>query len=253
MHNNSGEGSGRGCPPCGNARTVSIFGDRRSFISGLAGLAALGCSSARRFISAFAPTPPAAFGNYTHTLGITGRLALKEKLAHLIRTSPDTLQFAKDRKYEEAWIIRQSVTRPSAAEYKAYLDETKFDVLIVEYVWNSEDDDKRFVLTLFQDGKCKLQNSAEFMRICVDLFYKKVDFTNLINTLDQKVIGREYLFTNSVDSVSMGVFNHWFSVGPVDLWKKGDPYNEDVIKERLKSKPEVEKERPELSRPIFQI
>jgi hypothetical protein len=77
-----------------------------------------------------------------------GRYMLKEKLARIITTSPDVVQFSKDRKYEEAWIIKSSSARPLADEWKRYIDRD-IDMLIVEYVWNSEDDDKRFVLTLF--------------------------------------------------------------------------------------------------------
>ena len=52
---------------------------------------------------------------------------------------------------------------------------------------------------------------------CLDLFYGKIDFSNLINGLDQKIIGKEYLFKYPVESASMGIFNHWFSVGEGSL------------------------------------
>ena len=185
--------------------------------------------------------PRAAFGNRTHYFDVQRKRALKEKLAQIITTSPDVLQFAKDKKYEEAWIIKSSETRPSAGECKKYLDKETFGVLIVEYVWNSDNDDKRFVLTMFQDKACKLQNADEFVKVCLDFFYGQIDFSNLINGLDQNVIGREYLFKYPVESASMGVFNHWFSVGPVDLWKAEDRYNEDEIKEKLESRLDVVK------------
>lgn len=38
-----------------------------------------------------------------------------------------------------------------------------------------------------------------------------------------------------------GIFNHWFSVGPVDLWKAGDQISERAIRERITVRPEVEK------------
>jgi 6-methylsalicylate decarboxylase len=59
MRNYSAQGSARGCLPCSNAGAISISGDRRSFISGIAaaGFGALACSSAGRFMSVFAQTP----------------------------------------------------------------------------------------------------------------------------------------------------------------------------------------------------
>ena len=108
-----------------------------------------------------------------------------------------------------------------ADEWKRYIDREKFEVLIVEYVWNSEDDDKRFVLTLFQDKHVKMRKPDEFVKTCLDLFYDKVDFLTLLNKLDAEVIGKQYLLQNPVDAVSIGIFNYWFSAGPVDLWKIG--------------------------------
>ena len=73
------------------------------------------------------------------------------------------MQFTKDRKFEEAWVIKSSAVRPSPEECKRYLDKEKFKVLILEHVWNSEDDDNRFVLTLFQDERVKMRNPEEFL------------------------------------------------------------------------------------------
>ena len=166
---------------------------------------------------------------------------IKEKLAQIITTSPDVVQFSKDRKYEEAWIIKSSSARPLADEWKRYLDEEKFEVLIVEFVWNSEDDDKRFVLTLFQDKRVKMRKPEEFVKICLDLFYNKADFLTLMNKLDAEVIGKQYLLQNQVDAVSIGIFNYWFSAGPVDLWKIGDNYSEEMIRQKITARPDIEK------------
>jgi hypothetical protein len=152
----------------------------------------------------------------------TGTITLKKSLAQIITTPPDVVQFSKDKKYEEAWIIKSSSARPSADQWKRYIDKERFEVLIVEYVWNSEDDDNRFVLTLFQDKRVKMRNPEEFVKTCLDLFYSKPDFLTLMNTLDAEVIGRLYLLQNPADEVTIGIFNYWFSTGPVNLWKRGD-------------------------------
>jgi hypothetical protein len=51
---------------------------------------------------------------------------LKEKLAQFITAPPDIVQFTKDRKFEEAWIIKSSTARPSPEACKNYLDKETF-------------------------------------------------------------------------------------------------------------------------------
>lgn len=166
---------------------------------------------------------------------------LKNILEKIIHTKPDVLQFAKDRKYEEAWIINLSEPKPFEEQIKNYLDKNKFETIIVEYVWNSKDDDSRFVLTLFLDEKCKLKDQKKFIDINLKLFYDYSDFYSFIKTLDDKIIGSEYLLVNSVDSVNLSVFNHWLSIGPVELWEKGNLYNLEEIKSKIESRPEIKK------------
>lgn len=182
-----------------------------------------------------------SLGPRADALDSNGKQTLKEKLAQFISTPPDVMQFAKDKNYEEAWIIKSSAVRPTPEECKKYIDREKFKVLILEYVWNSEDDDKRFVLTLFQDERVKMRDPEEFVKTSLDLFYKKPDFLTLMNTLDAEVIGKTYLLQSPVDAVSIGIFNYWFSTGPVDLWKTGDKYSEDTIREKITARPDIEK------------
>jgi hypothetical protein len=149
------------------------------------------------------------------------KMTLKERLARFITSPPDVVQFAKDKKYEEAWIIKSSSAKPSADDWKRYIDREKFDVLIVQYVWNLEDNDNRFVLTLFQDKRVKMRNPEEFVKTCLDLFSSKPDFLTLMNTLDGEVIGKPYLLQNRADEATIGIFNYWFSIGPGRPLEKG--------------------------------
>jgi hypothetical protein len=166
---------------------------------------------------------------------------LRDALAKVITSSPDVVQFAKDRKYEEAWIIERSAARPSIEECRKYLGREPFKVLIVEYVWNSAVDAKRFVLSLFQDERVAMRDPGEFVKTCLDLFYSRFDFSTFMTALDTKVIGRPYLLRYPAESASIGIFNHWFSVGPVDLWKAGEQISERGTRERITARPEVEK------------
>ena len=166
---------------------------------------------------------------------------IKDVISQMVTSKPDVIQFAKDRKFEESWIITLVSTKPTEQDINNYLLKEKFEILIVEYVWNSNDDNKRFVITIFLDKNCKLQDPKKFVNISLDIFYHYSDFLTLIKIFDTRIIGNEYLLVNPVESVNLSVFNHWLSVGPVDLWKSGDFYNIDSITEMIKARPEIEK------------
>lgn len=166
---------------------------------------------------------------------------LKEILLDTITSKPDVIQFAKDRKYENSWFILSTESRPTEKIIDKYLQSEKFDTLIVEYIWNSKDDDKRFVLTLFLDEKCRLQDPEQFINISLDLFYGYQNLKAFIQMINNKVIGRDYLFTSPADSVNISIFNHWLSVGPIELWNKGDIYNIEKIILKIRSRPDIEK------------
>lgn len=166
---------------------------------------------------------------------------LKETLSAIITGKPDTIQFAKDRKYEQSWIIPRSKNRPSGQEISDYLGRETFKLLIVEYIWNSQDDARRFVLTVFLDKTCALRNPQTFITTCLELFYDYTNFTAFIDLFDNKIIGRSYLFTVPIEIVNMSIFNHWLSVGPVELWQTGDVYNQELVAGKISSRPEIEK------------
>jgi len=166
---------------------------------------------------------------------------LKAKLINIITSKPDIIQFAKDRKYEEAWIIPLSQTMPKDQEINNYLTKEKFEVMIVEYIWNSKDDDNRFVLTLFLDKKCDLKDPKKFIQISLESFYKYISFDYLINTFNDRVIGRDYLLQNKIDTINLSVFNYWLSVGPVELWQEGERLDFQKIFTKIKTRPEIEK------------
>lgn len=166
---------------------------------------------------------------------------LINKLSKIITFKPDVLQFAKDRKFEEAWIISLDQSQPTQEEINKYLTKEKFDTLIVEYVWGSQDDNNRFVITIFLDKKCQLQDSKKFIEISLNNFYEYKNFESLIDGFNAKVIGHQYLLEEKVESINLSVFNHWLSVGPVDLWKEGDIYDFNLISNKIKLRPEIEK------------
>ena len=166
---------------------------------------------------------------------------IKERLSQIIISQPDIIQFAKDRKFEESWIINLKQERPSREQIDQYLSKEKFGTMIVEYVWESKNDEKRFIMTLFLDKKCQLQNPKEFIEICLSNFYQYANFGQLIDDFNLKVVGHSYLFDEFVESVNLGIFNHWLSVGPVDLWNQKEIYNKKYIIDKVKLRPEIER------------
>lgn len=165
---------------------------------------------------------------------------LKTTLAKVITSKPDVIQFAKDRKYEEAWILNLADSKPSVSQIEQYLTKEKFEVIIVEYIWNSKNDDNRFVLTLFLDQHCQLKNPKEFVNLSLDLFYHYSDFSSFIDRVDNTIIGSECLLLYPVDSVNMSVFNYWLSVGPVELWQKGETYQYAEMISKIALRPDVQ-------------
>lgn len=167
---------------------------------------------------------------------------LKDLLSKEIKTKPDTIQFAKDRKYEEAWIIKRYEKASSVEEIEQYLEDN-YETLIVEYIWNSDKCDSLFVLTIFLDDTCKIKDHCTFIKKCLDFFYTYTSFLNFIHKYDSEIIGNEFLLTTEIEGVRLGVFNYWLSVGPIELWNKGEKKDLDSIILKIQSRPEVERSR----------
>jgi hypothetical protein len=158
-----------------------------------------------------------------------------------IPTPPQTIQFAKDGEYEEAWIIHLYDKKPTDKEMKNYVADKDFKKLIVEYIWNPDNDAQRYVLTVIKNENMKINDDLIFVQGCFNLFYDKLDFESLIKRFNSEIIGTNSLFKTPVELVRLGVFNHWFSVGPIDLWNKGEELNKNTLINKIENRPEVGK------------
>jgi hypothetical protein len=156
-----------------------------------------------------------------------------------IKEPAQVIQFAKDGKYEQSWIINLNDKRLSAKDISEYISKELYQNLIVEFIWYPNDDSNRFVLTVIQDINCKVKDGIEFISICLDIFYSRLDFPSVIQTLNSRIIGNDFLLNANVELVRLGIFNHWFSTGPIDLWKTGELLEKRVIDERINSRPEI--------------
>jgi hypothetical protein len=149
------------------------------------------------------------------------------------------IQFAKDGKYEQSWIISLINKHPNLNDIESYLSNEPYENLIVEYIWNPEVDANRYVLTVIQDGSCKVKDGKEFVSTCLDIFYSRLDFPSVIQALNSRIVGSDFLLNSNVELVRLGIFNHWFSTGPIDLWETGELLEKHVIDERINLRPEI--------------
>lgn len=161
------------------------------------------------------------------------------QLDTVIQSPAQIIQFAKDGKYEEAWIINLSDQKPNRSTIVAYTQASDFEELIVEYIWNPSDDARRYVLTVVQNTSCKVQDKTVFAATCLDLFYHQPSFAQLLAEIDHTIIGHPFLLRSSVQRVRLGVFNHWFSVGPIELWSAGEQLDDQAITQKIMNRPEV--------------
>jgi len=163
---------------------------------------------------------------------------IQDILSQHITSYPDTIQFAKDSKYEEAWIIKRRGGRPSTEEINAYVSDS-YETLIVEYMWDSEESDKVFILTIFNDDHNDLVKGNKFIEKTLELFDSYKNFPTFITMYDQHLIGKQYLLRHPIDEINIGVFNHWLSVGPESLYLPKEIYSKDLITDKLIKRPDI--------------
>jgi hypothetical protein len=166
-------------------------------------------------------------------------MQIQKQINQEIKSPAQTIQFAKDGKYEKAWIIDSKDNRPNQSDIESYISREAFEKLIVEYIWNPNDDAGRFVLTVIQDETCELKDHEAFINSNLDILHDKRDFLTTVQAINSRIIGKDFLLESPAELVRLGVFNHWFSVGPIDLWKRGEILDKQVVEERINSRPEV--------------
>ena len=156
-----------------------------------------------------------------------------------ISNSAGIIQFAKDGKYEEAMILSLNDERPSVEFIENYCSDPNYKQLIVEFVWNPDTDSERYVFTLVQDKNCAEQDRSIFVQTSLNIFYSKFNFKQLIQALDKMVVGAPLLLKSEIQRVRLGIFNHWFSTGPIEMWQKGEIFNENIVREKVSNRPDI--------------
>lgn len=75
--------------------------------------------------------------------------------------------------------------------------------------------------------------------MCLDLFYDYQDFDTFIQAFDRQIIGHDYLLQQQAESCNMSIFNHWLSVGPVELWSQGEKLDTAWVREKIEGRPAI--------------
>lgn len=138
-----------------------------------------------------------------------------------INTEPTKFQIAKDNKWEECWIIDLSAAVPSKETIQKYLNEGSYDYLAIEIQW--DEPEGAYVFHLGYSDDMAIKEHAEFIAHLLDCAKNYDSFKTLVDRIDTEVIGRKFLFSDQLDFVRVSIFNYWFSSGPVDIWKSGEP------------------------------
>jgi hypothetical protein len=157
-----------------------------------------------------------------------------------IQGIPDKIQFAKDGKYEVAWVIDINDARPTEDQLQGYLAREEFNELVVEYIWRSNDGENANVVTIGHNNNLLAKNPIDFMNLSLDAFYGYRNFNDFVIFVDKRIIGFDFLFKTPVDAIRIGVLNHWFSVGPVDLWRRGEVVPTlDTVRTKISTNPKL--------------
>ncbi len=156
-----------------------------------------------------------------------------------IKSPAETIQFAKDGKYEEAWIIQIDDKCPSLHQIQDYLKKESYEKIAVEFIWNQDDDAKRFVLTVIHSDKTALETSINYIQSCLNIFFAKTSAFQMIDQYDHQIIEKSCLLQKPVQHIRLGVFNHWFSVGPIEIWDQGEEINLSTILDKINNRKNV--------------
>jgi hypothetical protein len=166
---------------------------------------------------------------------------LVEKISDRIHGVPLFLQFSKDDQWEKCWIVDCSGKRPSESKLREYLEKKEFDNLAIEFVFKDKDG-FNLIFTFGYSDKQIVGSELNFLKKIVDYTWSFSSFVQLIDLLNKEIIGVDgFLFRVEPDLIRIGVVNHWFSVGPILLWEKGEKkkMNATQLERKLKSNSKV--------------
>lgn len=156
-------------------------------------------------------------------------------------SGPYLLQIAKDDVWEKTWDIDLSRPLPSDNDIEKYINASKYKTLAIEILFKKSKES--FILGLSFNTGLLTGTLLDFLRTVVEETSHYADFISFVSRLDHKLVGKKYLLEGTPDLIRIGIVNHWFSVGPILLWQKGEnkELSQGRLYEKYHFKPEVVK------------
>jgi hypothetical protein len=171
--------------------------------------------------------------------GPASRLSL---ISGTIAGKPYVAQIAKDNRWEDCWIINLDKNVPGKTELSDYLGKSPFSSLAIELLFKNTRN-QTTIFGVIHNASLNKKAPLDFLSAILELSLGAPSFSALISQLEKEVIGRRYLlFASSPDLIRIGVVNHWFSIGPIDIWKAPSPpqLSREELLSLLGKKPEVD-------------
>ena len=161
-----------------------------------------------------------------------------QKVSRFISSRPALIQIAKNDVWENTWDIHPEKL-PNIDEINKYLTTDQTAKIGIEIVFSQPEG--IYILGLVHNHHLLTPTSMSFLQAVLSEIQTYSDFSTFINNLDLKLVGERYLLQNPLDLIRLGIVNHWFSVGPLQVWGKGNSktVNSGDITKLLISRPEI--------------
>jgi hypothetical protein len=164
------------------------------------------------------------------------------QISALLPGRPYALQIAKDGKWENPLIIklRPNSRSDHTKKLAAFLGKEKFESLAIEAMFK----DSAGLITIFGMiySKRLPLGELDFLAKFADAARDYRDFGGFISDLNKHVIGKaKLLLSGTPDIIRIGIVNHWFSTGPIQLWEKDKPriMTPEQLENQLAQRPEI--------------
>jgi hypothetical protein len=163
-----------------------------------------------------------------------------QKIAKYISQKSFLIQIAKDNVWEKTWNIKPFEALPDASMINSYLNESAYKNVAIEALFK-DDESRVYILGLVYNPHLKAKAPQEFIEIFISETAQFIDFATFISNLDSKIVGQQFFLQGEPDLIRIGIVNHWFSVGPCDIWTKGEvkKMSHVLLETKLSLKPEV--------------
>lgn len=160
------------------------------------------------------------------------------EISKFITAPPEIIQIAKDGKWESCLIIDLRIHIPKEKDIDNFLSGPKYNSLAAELIFPGN-----FIWGMIFRKGLKVSSGKGFIIELIQFALSFSNFTTFCNDVETNLLGFTGLFKEEPDLIRIGIVNHWFSVGPLLVWEKGND-KELLVSDlnlKLKGKAEVAK------------